>query len=110
MSQIGSVYGGALYSLCKEEDLCTSVLQQIRVLEQSFADTPEYLRLLCAPNIPVQERCQILDECFRDQVHGYVLNFLKILTEKGLARQFGACVSAYTELYNQDHNIYFLPY
>lgn len=105
MSQVGNVYGGALYSLCKEENLCQDVLQQIRVLENAFSETPDYLRLLSAPNVPLQERCQILETCFRDQVHLYVLNFLKILTEKGLARHFGACVTAFTELYNQDHNI-----
>lgn len=105
MSQVGNVYGGALYSLCKEENLCDSVLKELQVLEGVFSETPDYLRLLSAPNIAVQERCQILDECFRDQVHLYVLNFLKILTEKGIAKQFSACVDAFVELYNQDHDI-----
>lgn len=105
MSQIGSVYGGALYSLCREENLSDRVLQELETLRTSFAQAPDFLRLLSAPNVAVQERCQILDECFRDQVHLYVLNFLKILTEKGIARHFDACADAFLEFYNQDHNI-----
>ena len=105
MSQVGSVYGGALYSLCKEEGLSDSVLQELNVLQATFAQTPDYMRLLSAPNVAVQERCQVLDECFRGKVHGYVLNFLKILTEKGLIKAFSDSVNAYRDLYHEDHNI-----
>lgn len=105
MSQIGSVYGGALYSLCKEEEIQERVLQEISVLNQTFAENTDFLALLSAPNIAVQERCQILDSCFRGKVHEYVLNFLKILTEKSIVRHFAQCKDAYQDLYNQDHNI-----
>ena len=84
MSQIGSVYGQALYGLAKDENLSDIVLQELTVLEESFQAEPQFLSLLAAPNVAVDERCRILDECFRDKVHQYVLNFLKILTEKGV--------------------------
>ena len=51
------------------------------------------------------ERCQILDDSFRGKVHGYLLNFLKILTEKGYMRYFSDCCDAYTEHYDQDNGI-----
>ena len=105
MSQIGSVYGQALYSLCKEENLADTVLQELSVLQESFGENPDFLRLLSAPNVAAQERCQILDDCFRGQVQPYVLNFLKILTEKGIAKTFSDCVTEYQHLYNEDHHI-----
>ena len=105
MSQIGSVYGQALYGLAKDEDLSDIILQQLSALEQSFQAEPQFLRLLSAPNVPVEERCGILDQCFRGNVHQYVLNFLKILTEKGVAKAFSDCVRAYREQYNVDHHI-----
>lgn len=105
MSRAENVYGDALYGLCKEENITDMVLQELQVLQSAFEATPDYLRLLSAPNISVQERCQILDECFRDKVHIYVLNFLKILTEKGFVKHFAGCVSAFQQLYDQDHNI-----
>lgn len=105
MSQVGSVYGEALYGLCKEESIDEAVLQELLVLQKSFEDAPEFLRLLAAPNVAVQERCQILDQCFREKVQPYVLNFLKILTEKGVIKAFSDCASEYQRLYNEDHNI-----
>ncbi len=102
---IGNVYGQALYSLAAEEQLIGEVRNQLCVLDESFRQEPGFLRLLSAPNIPLQERCQILDTCFRDQVHSYVLNFLKILTEKSVIRHFHNCVEVYCRQYNQDHHI-----
>ena len=76
MSQIGNIYGQALYGLAKEENLSDVLLGELTVLEQSFREEPQFLRLLSAPNITVPERCRIIDECFRGKVHQYILNFL----------------------------------
>ena len=105
MTQIGTVYGQALYSLAREEDLDRSILSQLTVLDSSFSQEPDFLRLLGAPNLGKEERCQIVDESFRNAVHPYVLNFLKLLTEKGYMRHFSACVAAYREQYNEDNGI-----
>ena len=105
MTGAGSVYGEALYDLAKAEGLPESILKQLSVLQESFAAEPDFLRLLAAPNLTKQERCAIVDESFRDKVHPYVLNFLKILTEKGYVRQFPDCAKAYREHYNVDHDI-----
>ena len=105
MSRIADVYAQGLYSLAAEEGLTDRLLEELTVLEESFAQTPEFIRLLAMPNLSKQERCGILDESFRDKVHIYVLNFLKILTEKSYIRHFDACVRSYEAQYNAQHNI-----
>ena len=105
MTDVGSVYGEALYELAKEDGLTHSIAEQLRILRDSFRQEPEFIRLLSAPNLPKAERCQILDNCFRDKVHPYLLNFMKILTEKGYMRHFSDCADAYMERYNQDNGI-----
>ena len=105
MTQVGSVYGEALYTLAQEESLSAQILDEISVLSQSFHAEPDFIRLLCTPNLSVQERCAILDDSFRKIVHPYVLNFLKILTEKGYMRHFFDCCKAYEESYNRDNGI-----
>ena len=105
MTQVGSVYGDALYGLALEENLSAQILDEISVLAQSFRAEPDFIRLLCSPNLSVQERCNILDDSFRKLVHPYVLNFLKILTEKGYMRHFFDCCKAYEEGYNRDNGI-----
>ena len=105
MTQVGSVYGEALYSLALEDRLTGSILSELEVLDQCFQAEPEYLRLLSSPSIPKQERCRILDDSFRGKVHIYVLNFLKILTEKGYLRHFFDCCKMYRDQYNEDNGI-----
>ena len=105
MTQAANTYGQALYDLAKEESLGKTILEELEVLQGVFADTPQYSKLLSTPNIPKQERCEILDQAFRGKVHPYVLNFMKILTEKGYMRHFSDCRKAYAELYNRDNGI-----
>ena len=105
MTQIGVNYGGALYDLAKEENLAAKILSQLQVLEESFAREENFLRLLSAPNITKEERCQVVDKSFRGKVHPYVLNFLKLLTERGYAKYFADCCKSFEERYNQDHGI-----
>lgn len=105
MSQVANNYGQALFDLAKEEQLDTQILQQLEALQESFRQEPEFITLLSVPNLPKQERCDILDNSFRGHVHSYVLNFLKILTEKSYIRHFDGCCKVYKQLYNQEHGI-----
>ena len=105
MTQIGSVYGESLYELANDESLTKLIGEQLAVLQESFRQEPDFIRLLSSPNLTKAERCQILDDSFRGSVHPYLLNFLKILTEKSYMRYFSDCCDAYAELYNQDNGI-----
>ena len=105
MTGVGNVYGEALYLLAKEEGRSKSILEQLKVLDESFTQEPEFLRLLSSPNLPKAERCQILDDSFRGKIDPYLLNFMKILTEKGYIRHFSDCRKGYTLHYNQDNGI-----
>ena len=105
MTEAGSVYGLALYDLAKSEDLTEQILKELTVLRQSFEEEPDFLKLLSTPALSKQERCDILDASFRGKLQPYLLNFLKILTEKGYIRHFSHCCDAYRDQYNRDHGI-----
>ena len=105
MTEVGTVYGESLYELAKEEALTPVIGEQLKVLKESFSQEPNFIRLLSSPNLTKAERCQILDDSFRGKLHSYLLNFLKILTEKGYMRYFSDCCDAYADRYNQDNGI-----
>ena len=105
MTSVGTVYAQALYSLAKDEGCSEAILKELAVLQESFAAEPDFPRLLAAPNLSKEERCAIVDSSFRDKVHPYLLNFMKILTEKGYMRHFADCCKAYRQEYNRDHGI-----
>jgi len=105
MTDAAKNYGGALYELAREEALSQQLLEEISTLNEAFRDEPGFIRLLSAPSIPKQERCQIVDDSFRGSVNLYVLNFLKILTENGYMRELSGCCNAYRQRYNRDNGI-----
>ena len=105
MTEAASVYGEALYALAKDENKSDIMLRQLNALNESFAAEPDFLRLLSAPNLSKTERKEILDACFKGKAEPYLLNFLKILMEKGYIRQFSNCVQVFHERYNEDHGI-----
>ena len=105
MTETAKMYGGSLYDLAAEEGLETRILGELDEVQKLLKQNPDYLRLLSTPSIPKKERCGLLDEALRDRVHLYVLNFLKILCEKGTLRELSGCARAYRIRYNQAHGI-----
>ena len=87
MTETARMYGGSLYDLAAEEGLEARILGELDEAVALFKANPDYLHLLSIPSIPKKERCALLDEAFRGQVHLYVLNFMKLLCEKGALRE-----------------------
>ena len=46
MTTVVSAYGEALYDLAKSENLSNEILSQLTVLDESFRQEPDFLRLL----------------------------------------------------------------
>ena len=105
MTQAARVYGGSLYDLAAEEKLDGQIMEQMNEIRQIFRENPGYLKLLGEPAIPQEERIKMLDEAFGGQVELYLLNFLKLLCEKKILREFAGCCEEFTRRYNMDHNI-----
>ena len=104
MTQAARVYGGSLYDLATEEKLDGQIMEQMNEIRQIFRENPGYLKLLGEPAIPQEERIKLLDEAFGGQVEPYLLNFLKLLCEKKILREFSGCCES-LHRYNADHGI-----
>ena len=101
MTDAANQYGHALYELAQEEGLVSEILSQLEVLQGIFESEPDFPVLLSTPSVPKDERCRILDSVLRDKVHPYLLNFMKILTEKGYMKQFSGCCRVFRQCYNE---------
>ena len=105
MTEIANVYGGALYDLAKDENLTDLIGAELNALDQAFTQEPAFVGLLSSANLTKPERLQVVEDSFRSNSHPYVLNFLKILTEKGYIRHFSGCCKVYRDRYNTDNGI-----
>ena len=105
MTKAGDLYGQSLYDLALSENLTDDILGQMESVKEIFKENPDYITLLSEPSVPKKERLKLVDEAFDGQLQPYLLNFIKILVERGLLRQFSACSRRFRESYNKDHGI-----
>jgi len=98
-------YGESFYGLALEEELDTTILSQLRSIQDIFSQEPNYLRLLASPKLSKKEKGRLLTEAFEGKVHLYTLNFLRILSDQGLLSEFNGCVEAFRNAYNEQHGI-----
>lgn len=105
MTELSKVYGGALFDLSAEENISEEILSQFKVLNECFAQNPDFAKILDAPNIKKEEKLKMLDECFADKINERLLSFIKILCEKGIAGYFADAYKEFCRRYNTANNI-----
>ena len=105
MTQIARLYGSSMYDLAAEEQLTDTVLEQMQTIRQLFRENPDYVKLLSEPSIPKEERTKLLDTAFGTEAERYLVNFLKILCERKILREFAGCCEEFIRRYNSAHGI-----
>ena len=105
MTKAGDLYGQSLYDLAAEENLTDDILGEMESVKGILKEHPDYVVLLSEPSVPKKERLQLVDEALGESLTPYHLNFIKILIEKGLLREYSACYKRFRKAYNDDHGI-----
>lgn len=105
MTKAADLYGQSLYMLAAEEKVDDQILSQMETVRDLLHQYPDYVRLLSEPSIARGERLSLLEKAFGGSLHPYLLNFMKLLTERGMMREFAGCTRRYRLLYNRDHGI-----
>ncbi|MBR2528448.1 MAG: ATP synthase F1 subunit delta [Blautia sp.] len=105
MTGIARLYGGSLYELAAEEQLSDIIKEELEQIRKLFWENPDYSRLLSEPSIPLETRLGLIDQAFGEGAQRYVVNFMKLLCEKGLLREFAGSCDEFTRRYHEDHNI-----
>ncbi len=105
MTQYARVYGGSLYELAVEEKLDDVIGEEMKEIRELFRQNPDYLKLLCEPSIPKQERTKLIEDAFGGQAERYLVNFMKLLCERNLLGEFAGCCAEFTRRYHADHGI-----
>ena len=105
MTELAREYGNGLYSLAMEEQQETEWLEQLKLLKQCFREQYDFIRLLGNMSLPKDERIAVLDAALKGQIHAYLLNFLKLLCERGILTEFESCEAVYRDNYNHAHQI-----
>lgn len=98
-------YATSLFEVGTEENCLDALLEETEALRDLFSQSDELLRVLGTPVVTSEEKTSLIDNALGNKVSKYMLNFLKILTEKHRIMQFEGIAKQFRLLYNQKNNI-----
>lgn len=106
MASLGSKsYCDALFSLAQEENNLDSYKEQFTFVSESVANDAQYRAIMSHPKISKEDKKEMLDIIYGDNIHRTLLNFLKLLVDKGRFQALMDIKKEFVKSYNLANDI-----
>lgn len=80
---VSRTYSEALFEVAVEEGKLDKITEEVNLVVESFKTYPDLFELFKSPQISIKERKAMVTEVFEGKISTELLNFLKILIDKG---------------------------
>ena len=80
---VSKIYGDALFSLATEESKLDQIWDEVKVIRETIAENPDFVPLLCHPEMTQEKRLSALSNIFKGKVSDDSMGFLQVLVRKG---------------------------
>ena len=104
-SLVAATYAESLFEAACDDGCEKELLDEIDALEQIILLNPDFVRLLCVPNIEKSEKHTLIDNIFKGKTHIYLVNFLKLLVDKGRVSSLSEIIREYRKCYRKKYRI-----
>lgn len=105
MNKLAAVYANSLFEAAFEEKADKDILQQAQQMLDLFDREGQLVKVLDAPTVTKAEKEQLLDSIFKDETNRYLLNFLKVMTDRKAVLYIKEALESYIEIYNKHYGI-----
>lgn len=102
---VAKSYSEALFSLASEEGKLDVYKDQLCLIQEQLKENPDFMRVLTHPKIHKDEKKKMLESVFSQAVDHTVLNFLKLLVDKGRFINLADITKEFVKQYNEVNNI-----
>jgi F-type H+-transporting ATPase subunit delta len=92
-------------SLIKVSEDYDKILKNLEILMDIIKYSQDFSNVIANHSIATKTKTEIIDEVFKNQVDEVVVNFLKIITEKGRFNELEQIVQAYKDEVDNIRNI-----
>ncbi len=104
--RIGHRYAKSLYGLSAERNITEEVREDILVLSETISGSRDLKNLLNSPLVASSKKQAILDKIFGGALKTDILKHLiEIIVRKGRESYLPNMITAYLEIYDQEHKI-----
>ena len=105
MARLALSYRDALYEIAVEEDKTAAYLKQLQLIEEQLMHHQTFFQILKHPKIAKEQKKQSVEEVFGKDTDLTVLNFLKLLIDKGRFQEIAEITKEFAKRYRKEHNI-----
>ncbi|MBF7096154.1 ATP synthase F1 subunit delta [Alkalibacter mobilis] len=105
MSLVGKKYSQALLEVAKEQKIVDEIYEQFRMVMRSFRDNLKLWEILILPSTQTDEKKIILEKIYKDQINGYLYNFLMLSVDKNRIEDIKDVFDSFRELYFAENNL-----
>lgn len=104
--QIGSVYAKSLLAAAKSSGDLEEVVDQLLTFgEEVLAKQPKFIELMNSSRLSGAEKLQLIDRVLQSKASPTLVNFLKVVSQKGRFDCLNAIVSETRRLYNEETGV-----
>ncbi len=105
MNERINLYSSSLYAVATENGCGKEVYESLSMVVDLLEKHGDYAKVMSSSAILFEEREKLIDEAFLENVHPFVLNFMKILSKKRVFEIFESVAKEFEKAYLKDNNI-----
>ncbi|MBO8165554.1 MAG: F0F1 ATP synthase subunit delta [Brevibacillus sp.] len=98
-------YARALFEVAKERGLIDAVETELKLVTAVLEKDAEFTQVVNHPQIPAEDKKQLISQLFQDHVSPETLNLLLLLIENGRQSHLNDIAAAYVALANESRGI-----
>lgn len=99
MGAVEKTYAAALLEIAYEDGNAPEIDGELSQIAEIFGDNPEFMDILCAPDVADTEKTGLLSSVFGGRVTDTVLDFMCLLAVKGRIGRFAPIAREYRRGY-----------
>ncbi len=80
---VNKTYSEAIFEYALEEECLVGIQEEFSFIANAFTEFPDFYEVIKTPKISIAEKKMVIQETFKDHISQPLLNFLKIIIDKG---------------------------
>ena len=102
---VSQTYGEALVELANEEDIASSMLEEIQSVREILNSNPDFTKLMLHPGIAKQEKLQVVDSVFKGKVSDQLTGLIRIIVENERFKEIDSVFQYYIDKVKESQGI-----
>ncbi len=95
--QVRTAYGTALFAAACDSGRLTLVREQAEICAAAISDNPEFIKILCHPEVSIEEKEGMVSAVFGEHVDPLITGTVAALLDKGHGKDIGSVLSYFID-------------